>query len=472
MSACADVLVVGVDGNGQRPAKRRHLRAHRAGVRRHVRPPAVRRPLGHDEAGGAAHPPPGRPDRRDTGPAGPRWPRSRRSALRQWSAPVRPGTTKLMRVLDAAAARCPEQQFVLVGYAQGAKVAHLGLIKARKRSYADRMAAGVLISDPARRRGLEARLGKRVAGGVDARARRSGVWRCAAGETSLCAPRQVPAGSGRRPRRASYRAATPAMAKARNGALDRARRWPAPRPDVRLSAALVSEPVSLALGVDVTAASRPGARWTATGALPAGLALSPTGVLSGTVDAAGQWTIEYAVAGTTPTTTPHSGRVVLTVGQGATSVSAGGPGQLHRPTAAGAPPVAAPTSSASSVTAPRPGAALPAPVKGTGWERISTSGATTCGIKTGGTLWCWGLNNFAQLGNNTSAPRPKPQQVAAPAWSGSRWPPAGSTPAPSTAPRPSTAGARTCAARSGSARPPAWCPPLASSARPRTGGST
>ena len=92
-----------------------------------------------------------------------------------------------MKTLDAAAASCPEQQFVLVGYAQGAKVVHLGLLKAAKRSYANRMAAGVLISDPSRRGGIEARLGKRVAPAVTPTAT-FGVWGVCNRGDLVCAP--------------------------------------------------------------------------------------------------------------------------------------------------------------------------------------------------------------------------------------------------------------------------------------------
>ena len=43
----------------------------------------------------------------------------------------------------------------------------------------------------------------------------------------------------------------------------------------------------------------------------------------------------------------------------------------------------------------------PAQVQGGAvWARMATGGSFTCGTKTDGTLWCWGLNNFGQLGGN------------------------------------------------------------------------
>ena len=32
------------------------------------------------------------------------------------------------------------------------------------------------------------------------------------------------------------------------------------------------------------------------------------------------------------------------------------------------------------------------------WQSVSAGGAHTLGIRTGGTLWSWGKNNFGQLG--------------------------------------------------------------------------
>jgi len=46
------------------------------------------------------------------------------------------------------------------------------------------------------------------------------------------------------------------------------------------------------------------------------------------------------------------------------------------------------------------------------WFSVSADGQDTCGIKTDGTLWCWGTNNYGQLGlGNTNSPVSAPTQV-------------------------------------------------------------
>jgi hypothetical protein len=44
-----------------------------------------------------------------------------------------------------------------------------------------------------------------------------------------------------------------------------------------------------------------------------------------------------------------------------------------------------------------------------GWARIATGELQTCAIRTGGTLWCWGDNEYGELGlgNHTSQDRPR-----------------------------------------------------------------
>ena len=46
---------------------------------------------------------------------------------------------------------------------------------------------------------------------------------------------------------------------------------------------------------------------------------------------------------------------------------------------------------------------------GTNWKQVSANGRVAMAIKTDGTLWVWGYNNFSQLGiNNTTNPIPTP----------------------------------------------------------------
>lgn len=45
------------------------------------------------------------------------------------------------------------------------------------------------------------------------------------------------------------------------------------------------------------------------------------------------------------------------------------------------------------------------------WENVSAGGWHTCGVRTGGTLWCWGWNLYGQLGDGTTADKWSPTQV-------------------------------------------------------------
>jgi alpha-tubulin suppressor-like RCC1 family protein len=61
---------------------------------------------------------------------------------------------------------------------------------------------------------------------------------------------------------------------------------------------------------------------------------------------------------------------------------------------------------------------VPAGPAGAEWASISAGGipgwdpgSHTCGIRTNGTLWCWGLNGFGQLGDGTTTDSAIPMQV-------------------------------------------------------------
>jgi alpha-tubulin suppressor-like RCC1 family protein len=51
---------------------------------------------------------------------------------------------------------------------------------------------------------------------------------------------------------------------------------------------------------------------------------------------------------------------------------------------------------------------------GTSWSAVSASDGHTCGIRTDGSLWCWGSNNIGQLGNGTTDASSAMEQVASP----------------------------------------------------------
>ena len=54
------------------------------------------------------------------------------------------------------------------------------------------------------------------------------------------------------------------------------------------------------------------------------------------------------------------------------------------------------------------------PARG-GWTSASPGDGFTCATRTGGTLWCWGLNNTGQLGIGNQTDQNLPQQVTTPA---------------------------------------------------------
>jgi hypothetical protein len=49
---------------------------------------------------------------------------------------------------------------------------------------------------------------------------------------------------------------------------------------------------------------------------------------------------------------------------------------------------------------------------GTTWARASAGVAHTCGLRTDGSLWCWGSNDNGRLGNGTRGRRTSPAAVA------------------------------------------------------------
>jgi alpha-tubulin suppressor-like RCC1 family protein len=61
------------------------------------------------------------------------------------------------------------------------------------------------------------------------------------------------------------------------------------------------------------------------------------------------------------------------------------------------------------VTTPAPG----------GWASVTAGGGDyTCAIRSGGTLWCWGFNDYGQLGHGSPDPAVLPLQVTTPALRG------------------------------------------------------
>ena len=53
-----------------------------------------------------------------------------------------------------------------------------------------------------------------------------------------------------------------------------------------------------------------------------------------------------------------------------------------------------------------------------GWAGVTTGSADSCGIRAGGTLWCWGDNTYGELGTSNHTSQDRPRQVTTPAAGG------------------------------------------------------
>jgi alpha-tubulin suppressor-like RCC1 family protein len=349
---------------------------------------------------------------------------------RVWRGTVPEGAARTVAALDDAALACPDQQVALVGYAQGAAVLHRVLLTLQNRTDGlARVVGAALVSDPERRArsaagqlvgapaalhggtGLFPLLLRPVADvprGTDT----FEVWNVCTRGDLVCNPNRTRVAEAMKAAR-GYRQGDGAAAvrTAAAGLWARNMLWPLPRPEIQVATARTGEPFTLQLGVSVAPEVAGGVEWTDALQVPPGLTLDGSGLLSGTPTESGTWNLTYVVRNTAPPTTGATGVVVLTVGSEAASVSAGGQtscetrsdgtlrcwgrnnfGQLG-----------------DGSTTPR---STPVTVgKGVVWESVSASGSTTCGIRTDHTLWCWGLDNFGQLGIGRGAPRTKPVQV-------------------------------------------------------------
>lgn len=74
--------------------------------------------------------------------------------------------------------------------------------------------------------------------------------------------------------------------------------------------------------------------------------------------------------------------------------------------------LAAITVVAAAMSVETPALATPAtPATPGGWAQVGTGGAQTCGVRTDGTLWCWGANSRGQLGIGNTTDQSTPTQV-------------------------------------------------------------
>ncbi|WP_210650470.1 cutinase family protein [Nocardioides sp. SYSU D00065] len=348
-----------------------------------------------------------------------------KAGLKRWKKPVRPGVKATRKLVNRQLESCPEQQVLLVGYAQGAAVAHEVLQDLDKKDALTEVAGAITISDPLRvRKSSTGRpLGNPAAArnseGVLARFARSAgdvpdatdtfrvVSVCHRGDL-ICNPSKV---SARKALALSQSYAAKSSRSAMRAAADRAwtqvSLWPVPTSQQVVVG--IGEQIATQIGVAGGSPTGTAARFSPV-SVPAGLSLSETGVLTGRIDTAGTYPLTYKVGGVSPATSARTAVLSVVVREPSSGAAAGGQsscavrsdgtawcqgrndfGQLG-----------------DGTTTLR---VSPVQVVGTGWSRIATGGSSTCGVKLDGTLWCWGLNNFGQLGGADSATSVLPRQV-------------------------------------------------------------
>ncbi len=351
---------------------------------------------------------------------------------RTWRADTQDVVRAVAGQLTARAAACPRQRFVLAGVGQGAGVAHRTVLRALKDPVlAGRLVGAALVSDPDRGAATSA-----TVLGVPAAPRRGSgvVARLAVGAPdapgagvdtrvlSVCSrgdlvcdlrgwsvPRALEA-------HRSYR--TPAGLALLDGTgarlAERAGAWPS----LVRGQVVTTQPgvtFSRQLQAQVGPAYADGVEFTATGGLPAGVSLSRTGLLAGTVASAGSWTVALTVRNTGPVTSPRVGTVsVVAVGPGTGTgdpLSAGGQSSCQV-TPAGEAWCVGSNDWGQLGDGTHVDRSSPVQVgTATTWDSIDTSGATTCAIKRSGALYCWGVNNRGQLGLGSGFQLTTPQRV-------------------------------------------------------------
>jgi alpha-tubulin suppressor-like RCC1 family protein len=363
----------------------------------------------------------------------------RPAGVRVWQRGVATGSDRVAAHVRRAVAACPSQQVVLVGYSQGASAVHRALPRLlADPAIAPRIGGAVLVADGDRRTsgrlaGAVTALGRPAdsvgAGVVHRRLRPTVPLPAATGHGEASAPVWDVCSRGdlvcdldatplRRARavHTAYRtqAGRRMLDAAASGLWRRLARAPVPLPATLQT--LAGMQVDLQLRVLVADDDRAAVRW-APESLPAGLALSPSGRLTGATTATGDLVVAYTVRNDDPALPlARRGTVLLQVrSAGAARVSAGGEqtcsvegdgsgwcwgrntwGQLGR-------------SGIDRLSPVRVGTA-------DDWATLSSGGAATCGIRGNGSLWCWGLNQYGQVGDGTLTTRHEPVRIATGRW--------------------------------------------------------
>ncbi|MGZ8744010.1 MAG: RCC1 domain-containing protein [Nocardioides sp.] len=354
-----------------------------------------------------------------------------REAWRTWRAPVPGLVAGLRTVFGETLPSCPDQLVYLVGYSQGAEAAHRYLASRAGDDLRQRTAAVVLVGDPTRVPGSAGPItgdprAARKAEGVSARLARTPLAAVPAADWhgpihSVCTAGDVGCDLG--PTRfgvaqrihASY--ATTAASRLRDlGSRYGARiaLWPRPEVDQEVDGTVGMPLLDERLRVTVAPQARQDLRFRASSPLPPGLSVTGRGALTGTPTRAGSFELAYTVRnGAGPSVSrPMSGRVTVDIEAASpTEVSSGGRhtceirarGTLWCWGANDYGQLG--SGDAGGGTAPRQ--------VGTqdDWAEVSAGGMHTCGIRDNGTLWCWGLNYRGQVGIGNRKDQAQPRRV-------------------------------------------------------------
>jgi alpha-tubulin suppressor-like RCC1 family protein/endonuclease/exonuclease/phosphatase family metal-dependent hydrolase len=424
-TGCADALVVGLDGNGQQPAPgdtfgptvdtvvrqvvaRAKARGRSVSVARvPLRTLPASAVLAHQR----------RPDQNTLRAIS-------KHGIRSWREPVFDGARTTLALVTDRIARCPERPVLLVGFAQGASVVHRVLGRVAQSGGLSHLVGGIAIADPDR---LARSVARPILGAPHAPVRRAGIFPAfltahadvprshgSFGEWSVCTRADLicdPSRASVRDSLAAARGEANHRRLLRSVADDAWRQlalWPVPALRHQVVTASVGQALHLQLALAPRAPA--GSLWSDATGLPPGVTLSGSGLLAGKPTRSGTFVVAYQTRGTAPTTTGHSGTVLVKVTPSSVSLSAGGQGTcLTR--SDGTARCWGRNNYGQIGDGTLLGRAVPTPVIGKGWATISTSGSTTCGVKGDGTLWCWGLDNFGQVGIGRGAPVRTPHQL-------------------------------------------------------------
>ncbi len=431
-TVCADVLLAGMTGSGEgssttalfgrslEPFRRTYARAALASGRT-----LQQRYLGRPTATATTL-------KRSPGAGGAASKVVTATTEQRWEGDLSSDATRIVGALRDAAASCPRQQIVLVGYAQGAMAMHRALLRLVKYpGIFRRIVAATLISDGDRVPGTRAvrsgaQIALKTAKGVHPWFRPAmadvpqttwtvPVWSVCERHDVACDLSSAPISAAIAAHR-SYLSGDPAAAvrTVAGRVWARTTRWAYPVHGLTSDGSLgVATDSRLPVLVEPT--DRDTTVFANATNLPPGMRLESDGRLTGTPTATGQWQVGYTVSNTVSAVFDRQvpGTVDVQVTNPAPrSVSAGGEHSCAVRSEGGAWCWGRNTYGQIGNGTTGPGPKTPTRV-GTSddWHAIAAGGASTCGIRANGTLWCWGLNHRGQLGDGTTKSKSSPIRV-------------------------------------------------------------